>query len=150
MVKNSGFGQNGQKYISEYFLIRIFWIGRDPPPFLPKVKKQVFFTPPLTPLVCFMQQQNFVFLYPTENDNFHNRSWAIKKLWFVCTGKFYELLTSYFFQFSNKNGSIAIGVLLLAGYIWTWTDRDAFLDCYNGIQGWLLIAHQKGKTGIHF
>ena len=31
---------------SEYFLIRMFWIGRDPPPFWPKVKKQ-FFMPPL-------------------------------------------------------------------------------------------------------
>ena len=33
---------------SEYFLIRIFWIGRDPPPFLTESKKkQYFFTAPL-------------------------------------------------------------------------------------------------------
>ena len=35
---------------SEYFLIRIFWIGRDPPaPLLTKSKKKqyFFFTPPL-------------------------------------------------------------------------------------------------------
>ena len=36
----------GQKK-SEYFLIRIFWIGRDPPPFWPKVKKNSFFMAPL-------------------------------------------------------------------------------------------------------
>ena len=40
---------------SEYFLIRIFWIGRDPlPPFWPKVKKNQYFflTPPLTQPDC--------------------------------------------------------------------------------------------------
>ena len=30
----------------EYFLIRIFWIGQDPPPFWPKVKQPVFYAAP--------------------------------------------------------------------------------------------------------
>ena len=51
MVKN---GQkvikNGQKWSKkyEYFLIRIFWNCRDPPPFLTEREKKQFFMPPLS------------------------------------------------------------------------------------------------------
>ena len=45
--KNQFLVKNGQKK-SEYFLIRIFWIGRDPPsPLLTESKKNCFFMPPL-------------------------------------------------------------------------------------------------------
>ena len=39
--KNSVFGQKWSK--SEYFLIRTFWIGRDPPPLLTESKKKTVF-----------------------------------------------------------------------------------------------------------
>ena len=47
MVKNGQqWSKNDQKF--EYFLIRIFWIGRDPPlPLLTESKKKQFFMPPL-------------------------------------------------------------------------------------------------------
>lgn len=41
--------KNGQKMVnkSEYFLIGIFWINRDPLPLLTESKKKFFFMPPL-------------------------------------------------------------------------------------------------------
>ena len=55
------FGKSCQKMVKivkkkkvkkiEYFLIRFFWIGQDPPPILTESKKNSFFMPPLISLI---------------------------------------------------------------------------------------------------